>query len=480
MSKRIKFCSNGNDEIDGILSIYQTDIAGLLLINTNSQDQHTNFIFESSPFLKPFREINGTYIIDLLYFIYFTVIKTPPKISFNDRINANIINIKFPDEESLEYFINEMKQKFTLKSKDISGYFEIIKYHPNYSNQHINYNKSLSFLHTLVDTNQILNALRLYQGIIGKIPKQRDFLVYDSKSFKKESLYTLKLKSSNRFDVYLNLLNLPNPLKFDDYKNDYMKSRKQWSSYTPSQLKRSPYFRDLISIICSIVKTTKVQEKETSQFSFNILMTIVQTDKRFMKSLHNIYKILKIIFYIMNLVPSDNSAEIESMIINGQYSVDFDTVESIAFWILLKILYRFEIIKLFDGDSEKIFSDVHLFISNEMPFLHKFLSKNYNYEDLSCLESSNFCLFADFFDVDDCVDMWSVALSFPYSNFYFISLIIAVLIYHFDIYEKYQQKNFPNFTSIIKNAIRKLSVDFIITASALVCANRDKLNINVI
>ena len=447
---KIKLCINDNDGIDGILTIYPTDIAALLLINTGNPNQTNNIQFESSPFLKPFRELNGTYIIDLLYFIYFTVIDSPPKISFHDRINSNVINIIFSDINSQKQIIDEMKLKFILKSKDVSGYYEIIKYHPPYSSHHKNYKKSVSYSHVLTETIQIENALLLYQGVIGHIPNKRNFLDFNIETFKKESLYTLKLKSSNRFDAYLYLLNLPRPTNFDKYKNDYMTLKKQWCSFTPSQLKRSPELRDIISNVSSLVKSSKNHEKYIEQILFNILMSIIQTNRRFMKNIKNIFNILSIILYVMNLIPSGDLAKSKSMIINGQYDIDIDTIESIIFWILLKILYRFEILKLFECNSKDFYSEIQQFISNEMPFLHKCLSTNYHYEDLSCLENSINCLFADFFDLDDCVDMWSVALTFECSNYYFISIVISVLMYHFDIYEKYthqrcNQKTFCRF-----------------------------------
>lgn len=477
MNCKVTLSSIDNNEVNGEISIYPTDLAALILINTKLCDVNDDNQLNSSPFLLPYRELNGIYIIDLLYFIYFTVIENPPQISFHDRVNSCVIVIKFCDLNSLNHFLNEMKEKFTIKPNNVSGYYRIIKYHPVYSIENKNYSKNITFLHTLTNTNQIENALTLYQGIIGTFPKQRNYLNFDIETFDRKSLLTLKLRVANRFDGYLHLLNLPKPTNFQKYKEDYMIPKMQWSSFTSSQLDRSPQLRDTITCVYKVIKAKSFEDRKKDQIAFNVLMSIVQTDKRFLDKLSSIFNILKIIFSIMNFTPSITD---EIMVINNQYNADLDMIESIAFWILLKISYRCELLQLFEIDPKELFKEISIFVSSKMPFLHKFLSQQYHYDDMSCLKNSIYCLFSDYLNNDDCADMWSVALSFASSFDYFISLLITVLIYHFDIYEKYQQKKLLNFNAIIKDAIEKLSPDFIISATALICSNREKIDINVL
>lgn len=169
----------------------------------------------------------------------------------------------------------------------------------------------------------------------------------------------------------------------------------QWTSRTPSQLRRSSELFEIIDKVKSILDMSN--EKLFNRIIFDVMMTLIQLKMSFVDEISNIYKILQVILHLFNFAYLKYQPNNPIITINDTYDLSIDTVESVVFWIVFRLIYRFEIVNAHKNTKDNLFELVQIYVSHKIPFLHEHLVKKSDYLNIECLNLSAHCLFCDFF-----------------------------------------------------------------------------------
>ena len=488
-----------SSERKGSLFFRYTDIAGILLFGPKEEvlslNEDKNAIYESNPLSEPFYKYkNNIILIDLLFYNNFSFMKAPPRINFADLTKEYGIALTFSDIDNVNDFMIFLKTYLTIDLHNLPGFFRISRFHPPFSSEILKRapNKLANFQKTKTDVNdsQILNILIAYQQSLTPHYKYTklnrpfcdDQVKLETRDDIINALNDFTIPKEKLFSAWLKLLYLPSITDFKNkYKEQYIKVKEQWKLITISQFMRSPaYIEHFQKVEEAVNKHYEDQSKShqdivlTRKIVFNVLMSLCQIDSILYDYIDCLTNMISVILTTSQFMFINEENQINSNIQDSNFyvmlennKIDNGHFEAILFWMLLKILFRgelFRIYPLYSKSPEFIFESISFFIYRTCPFFYNLL------EDFNFWESNEpvpyiLDLFSSFFQYDEIIELWTVAMCSHSIFEFFLSFLICCLSFNAQSLLYEDEKTPIQWLKLIKNPIDEFGLRFMISSA---------------
>ena len=487
-----------SDEKSGSLIFRYTDIAGVLFFGPkeelDSLDDVEYSEYESNPLIDPFYYIKDNIIlIDLLYYRDFSLMKDPPRINFADLTKEYGISLTFKSIDEVNDFMYFLKTYLTLELPHLPGFYRITRFHPPFSSEILKrmpnkFDKQKK--KTDANDSALLNILIAYQHSLTphfKFMKPNRPFCDDNVKLNTiaditNALNDFTIPKNRLFSTWLKLLYLPQINQFKGkYIEQYLNVKQQWKDITISQLLRSEAYKEHFhNVECSVNKhyenlpISKHNIILTRNLVFNVLMSICQIDNNLFDYIDCITNMLNIILQTTQFIFVEDEKQQNDDISNCTFNIIIDNnkidnvhFEAILFWILLKILFRgelFRIYPLYSQSPKFIFESVSFFIYRTCPFFY-YLLEEYNFWDSNEPIPYILDLFCSFFDYDQVIELWTVAMCSRSIFEFFLSFLICCLSFNAQslLYEDRNKQ--IQWLQLIKNPIDEFGLRFMISSA---------------
>ena len=467
-------------ETKGTMFFRYTDIGAVLIVvkKENLEDfKKSQTLYESNPLNEEISIVNDNIIIDLLFYTEFSIMKNPIRVNFADTTKEYGICITFNDFETQNNFFLFLKSYLTVELPRLPGFFRITRFLPPFSSQVLKTRRNSVSQH--IDMPDIsdddkLNLLISFQQSLTPHYKffkpNRPFCDETAKLNTvdeiKSTLMNFTLRPEMVFGVWLKLLYLP---QIEDFKTklmgQYLTVKKQWLSLNESQIKRSTWMLENIKAVEKATydfESPHAVPRKLSQCVFNILMTIGHVDSNYYNFLDKIVHIMQVIFYKAKPVFNKDG----TVVIEGN-TVETEHFESIVFWILLKLLMRGELSRLFPISVEApqiVFEPISFFLERTCPHLLNLLGE-FGFFDLTEVVPYVLDLFSSFFEYEETVELWTAAMCSSSLFEFFISFIICCLAFNAQSLLYDDRSIGIKWVELIKLPIDQFGLKFLISAA---------------
>jgi len=479
---------------NGTIHFRYNDVAACLIFISEHSDLSVLsniYDFSSDLLSPPIRNVKGCCIVDLIYYCEFSIIDDPPRICFHDPVQEFGISFNFKTKEEALDIQQFLRSYLTTEIPNLPGFFRITRFLPSFGPQ-ITKSRKMSSTQPIqlspVSHDELRNILTLFQQCITPVITNKNQIrpLMNNLDINSMTLGELKQAISNQtlpipmcFETWLKLLFLPQPHEFKgELLSKYFSVKSQWSTFTKTQLSRSESYRKYISQLTLLIKSVDFPEdlkSANSEFlelvAFNVLMTIGEIDRNYHKYMKSLLDILIVILRLMNPVFSSTT----NIKIQSGYEIDQPTFEAIAFWMLLKLMLRGELLRILPLSStspSSIFEPLNQYLTKYCPHFYQMLSSMGCF-DLSALVPLVSSLFIPSFSYHDILSVLTAALSSRNVHEFFLCMVIVCLLFN---KEPMLNDTFPVVTdwiSYIWKSIDENGLDFIISAS-LVFLNKSR------
>ena len=478
--ENIAFEDSYFNETKGTLFFRYTDIGAVLVVvkKENLEEfKKSGVLYESNPLNEEISVVNGNIVIDLLFYTEFSIMKEPIRVNFADTTKEYGICITFNDYRAQNDFFLFLKSYLTVEIPKLPGFFRITRFLPPFSSQILKTRRNSvaqrvdmpdisddDKLNLLISFQQSLTPH--YKFFKPNRPLCDETVKLNTVDEIKNALMNFTLRPEMVFDVWLKLLYLP---QIEDFKTklmgQYLTVKKQWTSLNESQIKRSTWMLESIKAVEKATNDFESQQaipRELSKCVFDILMTIGHIDSNYYNFLDKIVHIMQVIIYKAKPVFNKDG----TVIIEGK-TVGFEHFESIVFWIILKLLMRGELSRLFPISMEApqiVFEPISFFLERTCPYLLNLLCE-FGFFDLTEVVPYVLDLFSSFFDYDQTVELWTAAMCSSSLFEFFISFVICCLVFnaHTLLYE--DRRIGIKWVELIKIPIDQFGLKFLISAA---------------
>ena len=487
--ENISYLDSNCDPHDGTLYFRYTDLGAAFIVITNPENQkilEQPEVYFSDPLENPTREVDGNFILDLLYYSEYSFIDDPPRLCFHDPTQEFGISLAFSSKEDGNNMKEFLKIHLTIETPNLPGFYKITRFCPPFYIPAPRQRKGSMTSQQLapISLDEFRNLVLVFQQVItpenyrNNKSEMRPLYTQEITDFSSHEsisriIHDYTMTQANVFRSFLTLLYLPQPENFDDIlMKKYINTKNQWRNFTISQLIRSDIYCDFINKLTQSINKTNfnaIFPKDMVNFlhkiTFNILMTICEFDRQFHAWTHPLIDILFILIRSAHITLSK-----DKICICNNITIELEKLESILFWMLLKFMIRTEVLRLLPMTNKtplQIVEPLSQFLFKATPYIHEAISC----KTCGLLEAAPFLssCFVGFFTFEETEEIWLAALSSTNSHDFFLCFIIVGIVFsgeelRSDIDEIAESLGIMN---LVKQSIDKYSLGFIISSAIL-------------